>query len=372
MENTLSAFQTQFPLSSKKKRKKILENAITLLVFIGLILSVGLFWESVVAAHVPSLWLLMTLPFIDMFLTALLLIPYAFYVRAYIRRYYYDGADSFLTIRKGVFAPAEIHVQYQKVQDVYVDQDVLDRLMGLHDVHIASATVTSGIEAHIDGVDEATADGLKKFLLGKIERGSAPVPDTKPTMPQPVEEKKITKEVSEKTYPVNRLYFVAQFPPVLLLSSFMTVTFTLLSHSPISHGSPTSPADLGITWPMVFSALFTPMLVLRYLFLFVWIKNLRYQFLPEYIFFRSSVLSVNEKHMPYHAIQDVTVRQSIFDRLFGLASVVILDAAQISAGKTTISSSIILPGQTLERAREIVEIVKSITHAKSGISLTGL
>ena len=91
----------------------------------------------------------------------LVAVLYGLYISAYIRRYYYDASEQFLTIQKGVFAPTEIHVPYGKIQDVYVDQDVLDRIMGLYDVHIASATATSGIEAHIDGVDTRVAENLK-------------------------------------------------------------------------------------------------------------------------------------------------------------------------------------------------------------------
>ena len=59
--------------------------------------------------------------------------------------------------------PAQIHVQYGKIQDVYVDQDLLDRILGIYDVHISSATYSSGIEAHIDGVDKVGAEGLKNL-----------------------------------------------------------------------------------------------------------------------------------------------------------------------------------------------------------------
>jgi len=40
--------------------------------------------------------------------------------------------------------------------------------MGLYDVHLSSATVSSGIEAHIDGVEKPAADGLRKIILEKV------------------------------------------------------------------------------------------------------------------------------------------------------------------------------------------------------------
>ncbi len=93
----------------------------------------------------------------------------ALYVSAYIRSYFYDADNSFITIKKGVFTPAEIHIQWDKVQDVYVDQDLLDRMLGIYDVHIATATIGSAMEAHIDGVNKEVADGLKAYILGRVQ-----------------------------------------------------------------------------------------------------------------------------------------------------------------------------------------------------------
>lgn len=51
-------------------------------------------------------------------------------------------------------------------------------MMGFCDVHIASATMSSGMEAHIDGVDQATAEGLKAYLLA-----GASAPSSSPQSP---------------------------------------------------------------------------------------------------------------------------------------------------------------------------------------------
>ena len=92
----------------------------------------------------------------------------AWYIKTYIKKYYYTAEEYFITIRKGVFTTAEIHIQREKIQDVYVDQDIVDRIMGLYDVHVASTTSASSIEAHIDGLDKQSAEGLKQYLLDKI------------------------------------------------------------------------------------------------------------------------------------------------------------------------------------------------------------
>lgn len=51
---------------------------------------------------------------------------------------------------------------------VYVDQDLFDVLFGLYDVHISTATVTSGAIAHIDGLEKKDAEEIRKLILSKV------------------------------------------------------------------------------------------------------------------------------------------------------------------------------------------------------------
>jgi membrane protein YdbS with pleckstrin-like domain len=166
---------------------------------------------------------------------------YTWYVKVYIKRYYYDGEENFITIKKGVFAPTEIHVQWQKIQDVYVDQDILDRIMGLYDVHIASATASSGMAAHIDGVDQHAAEGLKKFLLGKMSgqhtssvQGNTTMAASNQANPAPANNQpaavNFSEDLSSDTYPlsgkwtmvtlISRLLSSISYPFIILLIIF--------------------------------------------------------------------------------------------------------------------------------------------------------
>ena len=61
------------------------------------------------------------------------------------------------------------------MQDVYVDQDIFDRMFGLWDVHVSTATMMSGMEAHIDGVKRENAMKLREMLLQKIRSKKARV-----------------------------------------------------------------------------------------------------------------------------------------------------------------------------------------------------
>lgn len=101
-------------------------------------------------------------------LNILLTIFNIFYQRWYYETYFYDLTDDHIIIRKGVWMPNEITIPYERVQDIYVDQDFLDRIFGLYDVHLSSATFSSGMSAHIDGLEKIAADGLKQELLTKV------------------------------------------------------------------------------------------------------------------------------------------------------------------------------------------------------------
>jgi membrane protein YdbS with pleckstrin-like domain len=88
----------------------------------------------------------------------------------YFDVYFYDLTPDFIQIKKGVITPREITIPYERLQDVYVDQDLLDRIFGLYDVHLSSATAASGMEAHIDGVEKQSAEGLREVLLETVKQ----------------------------------------------------------------------------------------------------------------------------------------------------------------------------------------------------------
>lgn len=93
-----------------------------------------------------------------------------FYQRWYFATYFYDLTPEHLIIRKGPITPREIVIPFERIQDVYVDQDLLDRFFGLYDVHVSSATASSGRSAHIDGVEKEAADGLRAALLEMMKQ----------------------------------------------------------------------------------------------------------------------------------------------------------------------------------------------------------
>lgn len=377
-----TSLQDQYPLSSRKFWKKIIEKTpLWLALFAGLgvffVLGVGMFMYGNVDGALER-W--KTLAFASMLTWVVSIAMYAVYVKIYIRQYYYDANESFVTIKKGVFAPTEIHVQYQKIQDVYVDQDILDRIMGLYDVHIASATISSGIEAHIDGVNFASSEGLKHLLLDKIQV-ACPTPTQQETLMQPVPSTQLSEEVSIDTYPIVGRWVVQKAIGSLFLALVYAGMATMYLVIP-DNDSNKSMADIfgmgGVGVSGFFIVVYILSFILQFAYAILWRMTYFFEFLPEYIVMRSGVIARREVHLPYRVVQNVTVSQGFIELILGIATVVVENAAapeiisnSIGGRIRALSRGLRIPGQPLSKANRINEIVKSVTIAKNQ-SQTGL
>ena len=394
MTNT-STLQQQYPLNVRRKFwKKILSNILgyfILNIFIGPLLGVGLAL-LVFGSSTDSLALFISFPIGGFIITfGLTILVYSLYVKWYIKTYYYSADKDFITIKKGVFAPTEIHVQYQKIQDVYVDQDILDRILGIYDVHIASATVSSGIEAHIDGVNKDSAEGLKNLLLESIKNkgnfsqnntGNAAAPIQEPTAQTPAKIN-FSEKISTETYPILGRWMYAKILGIILWSFVISFFIIITIFVPEENNSTSLGESLGFNtdiphiffYSIIIAIIFS---LFRIVYLIVWKHNFKFEFTPEYIFTYQGFISTEEKHVPYNTIQDVIMNQGVIDRLLGLYNVFIQNAAnngiildQRRAKGLNTFSGIVIPGQSFERASKLTEVLKSTVLSKNS-STTGL
>lgn len=184
MAVAMSKTREQFPLSTKKVLKKSITGII---VWTVILLVPYLFVAFILMASSNHSALLITSLGFLIFLSLVFLILYL-YQRWYYNVYFYDLTSDYIIIKKGPITPREITIPYERVQDVYVDQDIFDRFLGLYDVHLSSATISSGMEAHIDGVEKPAADGLRALLLQTVSQRisknkgqSIPIPPAQPT-----------------------------------------------------------------------------------------------------------------------------------------------------------------------------------------------
>ncbi len=385
--NKISEFQSAHPLSSKKLWKKIFEQTIKNLFFILPFVIIGCILLRA-DTHIYQIYTLSNaLYFILLGIVCLLLVLFIgnyFYFKAFIRRYYYDCGQDFITIKKRVFTPTEIHVQYQKIQDVYVDQDILDRMFGLYDVHIASATITSGIEAHIDGVGGKTAESIKNILLNRIKNNT--LESTNAPLPLKMKDEqtatfKSEVEVSSKTYPlsptwksqakIGSVVFAIFFTVIGLFFPIIPSFFAWLIstlHPSVIHIesipvlSRFFPADFMMPQSEFLFAIFTiiniPVTFICLFFLFYYMskkvmRNYYFEFTPDYILLKTGFIGREEKHMPYKSIQNIGNDQGIYDRIFGTAEIHIYDASGASGGIT-------IQFQPQEKADELVKILNGI------------
>ncbi len=166
MDIAISKTKTEFPLSQRKPLKKTIPViALFLIIFIGVAISL-----SLIAINLDLFSRDLILPILVILFVLFSCISIFSYIYQvwYFKLYYYELSDDFIIIKKRVFTPREITIPYERVQDVYVDQDILDRIFGIYDVHLSSATISSGMEAHIDGLEKAAALGLRDKLLVRV------------------------------------------------------------------------------------------------------------------------------------------------------------------------------------------------------------
>lgn len=177
MKISQSKTRDQFPLSTKKILKKTL--ASTLVWIILALILWGVLAATLSSGTDTGGWLAISTVGIFGFLFFIILLTWL-YQRWYFAVYFYDLTSDYIVIKKGPITPQEITIPYERVQDVYVDQDLLDRILGLYDVHLSSATISSGMAAHIDGVEKQASDGLRAMLLQtvneRISRKRVPTP----------------------------------------------------------------------------------------------------------------------------------------------------------------------------------------------------
>jgi uncharacterized membrane protein YdbT with pleckstrin-like domain len=156
-----------YPLSSKKPLKKTIASIFGLLILFTII-CVGLNIYYAAAQEITVTTMNNIIMWVGMIEVAL--IPIIFlYETYYLKFYYYDLSKDTLTIRKGVFGKSQIYLPFEKIQNVYLDQDIFDRLFGLYDIHVSTVGVTSFRLCHIDGLTKENASMLLPVLLKQVK-----------------------------------------------------------------------------------------------------------------------------------------------------------------------------------------------------------
>ncbi len=249
-------------------------------------------------------------------------------------------------------------------------------MLGLYDVHLASATATSGMEAHIDGVDRATADSLKSFLLTHVTNANTPPPSSdiqqNASVAPSVSSTQFLQNqtVSSETYPISGAWLGQKIIGALLGSAILGFFVPLIiAIFPYPSNVPGPTISLQATYGIssgeltgIGLAVFIVLFAFIALYSILWRANYSFSFLPEYITMKTGIVTKREIHLAYRTVQDVVVSQTFFGRMFGIADVAIQNAAAGTGMNTlaSFSSGVTIPGQALSRANELSDIVKRV------------
>ncbi len=154
----------QIPLSQLKPIKKTISYNLWLLI----LLLIGWVVFGLVSAGNSNFMDKNILWFILAFV-AIIFVTFI-YQRLYLKYYYYDASRDTLTIRKGVIGRHQIFLPFEKIQNVFVDQDLFDRIFGIYDVHVSTVGAASIAMCHIDGLKKENADKLRTILMQQVKQ----------------------------------------------------------------------------------------------------------------------------------------------------------------------------------------------------------
>ena len=147
-----SKTREQFPLSDKLIIKK---TAVIVLAFAVPFL----FFSSMVAGIMIPAFVM------------IIILAVFFYMNYqwHYQTYFYDLTPDHMVIGKASAVSREIIIPYERIQDLYVEQDFLDKNLGIYNVHISGANISPLAFVRIEGLEKIAADGLKGEILKRVQ-----------------------------------------------------------------------------------------------------------------------------------------------------------------------------------------------------------
>lgn len=94
---------------------------------------------------------------------SLLMLPYLFF-RYHTMRYRFD--DEGVSMRWGILFRREVNLTYARIQDIHLTSGILQRWLGLADIHIQTASGSATAEMTIEGLLEF--EDVRDFLYTKM------------------------------------------------------------------------------------------------------------------------------------------------------------------------------------------------------------
>ncbi|MCX8195329.1 MAG: PH domain-containing protein [Candidatus Micrarchaeota archaeon] len=318
-----------YPLHPNKVIKKFIENA-AFIILSSLFISIILFlFSSILLTAVLCLLLLV-------------LVGIYWWSKEYYKVYFYDLSGNGLKIKKGVFFPHSITIPLEKVSDVYIDQDIFDRILGLYDLHFSSASATSGAFAHIDGLDRATTYRLRALLMKSFKEDRGEAVSAAEAQAEAAESQKAIA-----TFRPSAKGFWLELAGALVAYAFIIIYLFLGLEEPSE--------SFGLM-VLIFSILLAGAVAL-------YVKkeygSRVYEIRREGLWIRKGWLSPSETLLFYRNIQDWDISKSFVERILGLQTLVVKSMSSLSA------QSARLTYLTVEDTKKIQELLQRQIEASA-------
>lgn len=354
------------PLSKKKIVKKSI-NAFGIIPFI-IVGFIPIFAFVIIAGDIEvplNIWV--AIVFWTVIPALLILTIVVGYQYLYYKFYYYNFQDDTAEIKKGVISVATGHVRYSKIQNIYVDQDLLDRIFGLYDVHYETAGERSGFYSHVDGLTKENSDKLVTFLNQRLlnkdvsSTGTPTAPLQTPEQPTVTQVTTDTRTFSRENLPAEKRLKIMmtwkQFFPLIFALAYMSWAIV---NAGVKGDDEFKFDSAGISLFITFClALPIVAYIGSYIYNTIWFKNYYFMFDTSRGLIRTSVIATNEKYVYYNRIQNINVTQGFIERLFRLWNVTIETASE--GTKTNTLSVLGLTKANAETLKEFL-LAKSSSH----------
>jgi len=348
------------PLSPKKVIKKTIMRipwGLFLIIFLGYIFSsIGYIFSSIYSiSSQPSIiphksnFEIIIFTIIPL-LSLLYIIAVAIYEYYYYKLYYYNFTDEGAEIRKGVISRATGYVRYERLQNIYLDQDFLDRIFDLYDVHYETAGETSGFYSHVDGLTKENAEKLIAFLNLKAKESEKST-KTKSYETQPIQEQpKIPPsqlDISETEYsrdnlPISNSVIVTRS----VLFTLYIILFIFLALGVVYQDKILDYEFLYSILHIIF-LLFVALSTIIFVANYVWYNNFYFKFTKERGEIKTKVIGQHISYLLYDRIQNVNINQGILGKIFNIYDVTIE-----TAGETSFLF-LVIPGLSEENAKKL-------------------
>jgi len=131
---------------------------------------------------------------------------------------------------------------------------------------------------------------------------------------------------TEQSYPIQRRWIVKSILNFVLSVIFLTAMVW------VSRFDPSSDIDaaIGLYIPFIIIAA-----IIRVLYVVLRRATFHYAVEEQFLTLRQGIIAKEQRHVPYGVIQNIYIKQDLFDRLFKLAFLTVETASQ-GAGKTAV------------------------------------